>query len=47
MAVVGVLLLLAFIVVPSLREPAVMAGLTGMYTVVGTVGAAVGRGISK
>jgi hypothetical protein len=38
LAVVGLALLLAFAIVPSLRNPGLIAALSGMFTVVATVG---------
>jgi hypothetical protein len=37
-AVVGLVLVVMFVVVPSLRDPALIAALSGLFTVVGAVG---------
>jgi hypothetical protein len=40
MAVVGLVLIAAFAIVPSLRNPGLIAGLSGMFTIVSTIGLA-------
>ena len=40
LAIFGVLLIVAFIVIPDLRQPAFIASLSGLFTVVSTIGLA-------
>lgn len=40
MAVVGLVMIAAFAIIPSLRNPGLIAGLSGMFTIVSTIGLA-------
>lgn len=40
LAIFGVLLIVAFIAIPDLRQPAYIASLSGLFTVVSTIGLA-------
>jgi hypothetical protein len=39
-AVVGLVLIVAFAIVPSLRQPGLIAAISGMFTIVTTIGLA-------